>query len=370
MYNVLFIVLFILYFTSKWEKDENKAKKRFITFMTLFLSIMSGLRNLATGIDTADYYLYYENIQTMSWTTIFTGLKNCFSGEIIDPGFTLFVKIVQVFCPSFYFFNFIVALIVTSAIGLLIYRGVRNLWGYVVGYSYYISLLYWNMPNNLTRQSIAIGFIIFALLLLIQKKRVFACFFLLFAALIHRSSLIGLIPIFFLYIRNIKCIRIVFLSSIILTPIVFIYGRSFVDFLVMVSSSERYLRYLDSSTDARPIAYILEMVFFYLMGIILWKRSLLSDDILRVAYASFALSVIFISMLWIDSDLIRLGMYFSYFGVVYLPYCIGNANTKLRGVILAIVLCLLLGRSLLRPQEYHFYWEKVELSDRYRYDRI
>lgn len=368
MYNVLFIVLLILYWVFRGKKDEKKAKMLFIVFMTLSLSIMSGLRNLATGIDTADYYLIYERTRAMSWTDIIDGLRDYLSGiYVFDPGYTLFVKVVQLFCPSFYFYNFIVSLIVTSAIGLLIYHGVNSLLGYVVGYSYYISLLYWNLPNNLTRQSLAIGFIIFAMLLLIRKKRIWAVVLLFLAVLVHRSAIIGFITVFLLYVKNIKSIRVIYLSSIILTPLVFIYGHSFVDLMVLLSGNERYQIYLGSETSARPIAYILEMFLFYFFGLLMWKRELLVDNIRRVSYASFALSVVFVSMLWINSDLIRIGMYFSIFGVVFLPYCIENASVKVKGVVLAIVLSLLVGRSLLRPPEYNFYWEKVELSDRYKY---
>ncbi len=365
MYNVLFIILFGLYYFCKRDKDTDRAKRRFILVMTLAFSVMSGIRHFATGIDTYDYYMSFEEIKTMSWGVIFMGIRDYFSGGfLVDPGYTLFVKTFQILFPSFYLFNFFVAFVVTSALGKLIYHGVDTLLGYVVGYSYYISLLYWNVPNNLTRQSLAIGIIIFAMFFLLKKKRILAMLLILLSFLIHRSAVIGLIPVAMLYFRNSK---LFFLSSLVLTPLIFLVGQELVNFLVYASASERYLIYLDSETKARPIAYIVEMLIFYFMGFGLWKKKLLMNDIKRVSYVCFAFSVVFVSMLWVNSDLIRIGMYFSIFGVVYLPYCIENANVKRRLMAFLIVMSLLVGRSLMSPQPYHFFWEQVELSDRYRY---
>lgn len=363
MYNILFALLFGLFFILQKKQNSEKVKKSFIIIMTFVLSLFSGMRNLGTGIDTYDYYMSYELTKTESWAAIFHDIIDYFNGVfVMDPGYTLFMKVLQIICPSFYVFNFFVSLVLTSAIGILIYKGVKSLGGYVIGYTYFISLLYWNIPNNLTRQSLAIGLILFAILLLNEKKRALAVLLVFMAVLFHKSALIGLIPILLLFIKQTKQI---FLSSLIITPLVFLIGREFVNLLIIASSYERYLHYMDSETDARPVIYMLEMFFFYAIGFGLWKKQYFRNYIERLSYVCFAISVVFVSMLWIHSDLIRIGMYFSVFGVVYLPYCLDNMNKRYKRITYIIVFGLLVGRSILQPQDYKFFWEKVELHERY-----
>ena len=364
MYSLLFILPIVLYFITKRKPDVKKSKKLFILVMTLVLSTVSGLRGLGTGIDTYDYYMNFEKIQDTSWSMLINYIYDYLNGaNVTDPGYFVFVKIIQIFFSSFYVFNFFVALLITSAIGLLIFYGVEKISSYVLSYSYYISLLYWNIPNNLTRQSIAIALIIFSIFLIIRKRKISAVFLMLFAILCHRSAFLGIIPILLVYVKNTKWI---FLSILVLTPLLFLLGQEFVNLLVLISDSERYLHYMDSETSARPLAYMLEMFLFYLMGIGKWKKKFVMNDIQRVSYTSFALSVAFVSMLWVDSDLLRIGMYFSIFGVVFIPYCVEHFK-KHSWVIYLIVMTLFVGRSVLRPENYQFFWEKYELSDRYKY---
>lgn len=364
MYSLLFIFPIVLYFITKRKPDVIKSKKLFIIVMTLVLSTVSGLRGLGTGIDTYNYYMNFETIQNTSWFMLISNITDYLQGaNVTDPGFFVFVKIIQIFFSSFYIFNFFVALLVTSAIGVLIFNGVEKISGYVLSYSYYISLLYWNIPNNLTRQSIAIALMIFSIFLILRKRKILAVLLMLFAILCHRSAFLGVIPILLLYVKNTKW---AFLSIILLTPLLFLLGQEFVNILVLLSDSERYLHYMDSETTARPLAYMLEMFLFYLMGIGKWKKKYVMNDIQRVSYTSFALSVAFVSMLWVDSDLLRIGMYFSIFGVVYIPYCVYHFKKHL-WVVYIIVMTLFVGRSILRPENYQFYWEQYELSDRYRY---
>lgn len=368
MYLLLCIFALALYWPLNSYKNQDKAKRAYIYIMTFVLCLFSAIRHLGVGVDTYQYYLGFTSMEQTSWNYILKNLIEYLKGDayISDPGFTLYTKLFASICNNFYIYNFIIAYVFISAVGRIIYKSVNELSGYVLCYGYYISLMYYNCPNNLTRQTLGMGLLLWATIFIIEKrKRFYSILLILIAVTIHRSSLLGLLPIVLLYIGN---VRIVYILGVVIMPFVMLVGPQLVSILALNSAYDRYLIYVDMETETKPIVYIVEMLVFYLIGLYRLKHVGKQNQYVKESYKCFAMAIALVSLLWVSSDMIRITYYFSVWGIPFVAESVQLIGKSfLRKVAFIMVLFLLIGRVALSPSPYKFYWEKMELHDRYLY---
>lgn len=387
MYLTLFVSVLVLYLLLKDYPNKQLAKKSFIFIITFLMCLAAALKNWGVGNDTYAYYLDFERMRETSFPEIFAMFGN--AGREMEPGFRLFEKICGLIFPNYYIYTFFMALLFTSAIGKLIYISVKHLSSYVLCYGYYLSLLFFNVPNNLLRQTIAMAFIIWAMIFIVQgKKKFWPILFLFIAFMLHHSSIIGFVPLVFVKMKNIK---FVYIASLVVCPIVFVIGPYLVDMMVILSGNPRYAHYLGKESSAKPMMFIVQMFLFYSVGLFNLKKMNKMDTLGRVVYGSFALAIATVAFLWVDSDMIRITMFFSIWGILFVAFSVEDLTTRfvpvnpavpvrvrkrrkakkrlnpvlVRRIAYLAILALILGRMVLQPQVYKFYWEDMELLDRY-----
>lgn len=367
----LCFLLLILYFILRSNPDRRKAQRIYIYTITIVLCLFSALRNLAVGNDTYAYYMTYENVGYSSWTEIFSNFFHDYfhaSNEAKDPGYAVVQKLFQSISKNFGVFQFFVALLFISAIGRLIYKNIDSLSGYVLSYGFYISLFYHYLPNSSTRQTVAMGLLLWGIILWIEKKmRLIPIIIILLASTIHKSSLLGLIP---LCLSGIKNVKYLFVSALFLCPIVFFTGRNVALFLASMSGSEQYVDYATSTyygEAGKPIMYIIEMFLFYIIG--LFQISNISCKMVtsygRYAILNFSIAISIISFIWIDPSLMRIIAYYSLWGIIYLPIILREYARSIRISLYTIVLVFTLGRMVVQPIPYKFYWQAMQLHERF-----
>ena len=273
MYIFLCVLAIALYYYNRNAIDIEKAKKQYIGIMTFVLCLVAALKNYAVGNDTYQYYTGFNDSLTTPWSTNFENIKLLLSGQgyfIHDPGYSLIVKCFASIIPSFEVFTFCLSLILISAIGKVMYILVDNFKGYVLGYCYYITLMYFNIPNNLYRQALAMGLILWASIFVLENAKLWkALLLVLLAYTCHKSALIGVIPILLYYFNKPK---LLYKAAIVLCPLIFIFGSRFVDVLILYANSERYQIYSGLGEEgAKPIMYIAQMLLIYVIGSLSYK---------------------------------------------------------------------------------------------------
>jgi transmembrane protein EpsG len=363
MYIALYIFLIVLYFILYKKGYGNSTKKKYIVIVTLVLSLVSAIRHDAVGVDTYAYYLSFMEAKEVPWSDIWYNLISFFQGSIIkDPGYALFVKVAGIIFHDFHVYLFFVALFFLSALGYILYKSVDQLFGYVISYSFYISLLYTFFPNSAIRQTIAMSFLLWAIIIFLSKNRkLIPLIFLIFAFLLHKSVLFGVIPVFVYYFKNTK---LVYRSALLFMPLFFAVSFEFVELLVLLSDAEHYLQYIEGDGGS-SVVFIVEMVFFYLIGFASMKYVNHYPLYRRFAFIAFALAISIISFMRVDPSLQRLIAYFSIWGMVFLPNALYVHRGTVRNILIVCVLALCIGRSVLTPTPYKFYWQHMELHERY-----
>ena len=186
------------------------------------------------------------------------------------------------------------------------------------------------------------------------------------ASTIHKSSLVGFLPLIAAWINRPK---LIFLSAIIGCPLLFLFGQSAAQFLGELSQVEDYMSYGMSSfydTAEKPTSFIYLMLLFYGVGLIRIKGIERENDFVKLSFALFAIAISIISFIQVDPSLLRLIAYFSLWGVIYLPNAIDRLGERtIKAVLCAMILIVIVGRSVLSPPVYKFYWEQMQLHERY-----
>lgn len=371
MYIGLFILLFLLYLVLHKIPDQDRAKRTFIYIFTLVLCFGSALRHMGVGNDTYAYFLNYEEIESLPWNQVIQSVQEFYSGSHLnaiqkDPGYTLFVKTIQTISPSFEVYLFLIALLFTSAIGYIVYKNIHTLFGYIIAYSFYISLFYHFLPNSAIRQTIAMGIALWGLIIFINKNRfLLPCLMIYIASTIHKSSIIGFLPLLLFLIQRPKTI---FKLALIIGPLLYITGRSVASFLAEMSDVDDYMLYATSSfykTAEQPIMFIIQIILLYLLGLYTIGQKDLKERNEQFVYICFSIACYLVSFILIDPTLIRLIAYFSIWGVAYVPNLPSQYSSNFRAALWIILLVLTMGRSLISPPPYKFYWQEMQLHERY-----
>lgn len=189
----------------------------------------------------------------------------------------------------------------------------------------------------------------------------------------HKSVLIGFLPIVLMF-RKEKDNFIKY--AIIGFVVMFLFGGMITTYLADIANSSNYADYAASNYYARnegkPYGFIIQIFLLFFIGIYNIDKIEEHSPMEQFAIINFYLAVVFAPIILVDPSLIRLNAYFSLWGIVFIPNIILQypEQTRMRQMVLLLVLCLVLGRPLLtgiRDDNYKFNWEKKELHDRYRH---
>ena len=361
-------ILLILLIVLVGINDRKRAIRLFICWTTLILCLLSCLRNVAVGNDTFEYYRSFEEISVTSWSILWDNLSAYYSGEAIkDPGYDVLQKLFHCLSSDFVVFLFCVALLFVSAIGRIIYKTVNSLSGCFISYVFYITLFYNYLPNSAIRQTIAMGILLWAIIVIVEKKRiVIPILMVVIASTIHKSVLLGILPLGLYYY---KYPNRIFYRALIISPLVFLFGQEVAQYMAMLSATDRYAGYVTSAfysaEDSKPIVFILQLLILYVLGLRHLPRLASCGSYVRLGYICFALAICLVSFVWVNPNLMRVIAYFSLWGIVYLPFMV-NSFHKYRLIVYSFILILLLARPIVTGgHPYVFFWQKMELHERY-----
>lgn len=353
-----------LYFIFRNSGDIDYSKRKYILIMTLLLSICSALRHQYMGNDTYGYMYEYEMISTSSWSNVLSESLSIFQSDSDangrDPGYLLIVKLFSCII-SFRSFQFLVALLLLSAIGFFIYSYVENLSGYIISYSFYVSLFYHYLPNSATRQTIAIGLLMWAYIIWFYKNRkIIPIIFFLIAFSVHKSVVLGLLPFVLNYFSNSKKIN---KYAIIGWAAVLLAGQKFSLLFATVLDSDTYLSYANSSAysmSSKPVMFIVQLFAIYVLSFFCDFKIDDRPNLNKLVYICFYLGIVTSPIILVSPSQIRGAAYFTIFGIFFIPNIVENVTIPQRSLVFWMLIALTLGRPLLQGiPDFNFMWDSM-----------
>ena len=360
----ILLLLVVLYFCLRNYKYKT-ASKIFIFITSIVLILVSGLRHEGVGTDTYNYIMSYENIQYTSWDEI---LHNFFQRAFMpkdyqdrDPGLSVIMKSLYTMGLDAREWLFFVAAFLLTPLGIVVYKFSENLKVVLYTYVFYVALFYGYLPYSAVRQSVAFAFVLWAFLLLRNRRFVFAFISIMLGAIVHRSAFIALPIIPFLFTKRTK---LLYVLSIILFLAILVMREQFVTLLLGDDNIYgEYNSYYSNNQQGKPINIILLMIGHYLLSMFyVWKYrnfSLQNRIIVLSSAACFALT----PLIWVNPTALRT---ISYYGVFFpMLFAMMCGSVKYGRFLLFMLIMVFLYYTYTQDSNYNFMWEQMDLPDNY-----
>ena len=356
--NILIVTIAYLWPIKQTEVDDgfgiSKTRKKWVCIVGSFgWIIFSGFRHLSIGADTIAYKHVFEKTATMHWDELFQDLYNKFilGEKILDPGYRIVEKFVQVFTNDYQIFLIIIAVLFFTSMGVFLYKFSSDPY---LGYILFSTLFYSFFAITGHRQTIATAIVVFMGTFLIKKK-MFIPFLIitLLASTIHFSCLCFL-PFYF--ISKIKINKATLLMYWAGIAGAFVFRNQLFSFLQSIIGYEDY-----KQTEGARVNTFLFVLLIVGVVVTFFHKKLLEGDnceIVQMSINALMLACFFCPLILINENTMRVVQYFSLFLMIILPELIFIFSKKTDRTIIKMIfvglLCFLLFKD---PLSYKFFWQ-------------
>lgn len=322
---------------------------------------MAILRGKSVGTDIRIYNnnFFHTTLDTSTWSEF---------GDTFEPGFSFLMGFYREVISRTDYLTFYGLCFLVSFSGFLYFVRTNN---YPVKLSvfFFVLLGFYPMSFNYMRQFFALGLFLCISAKLIKNKRYLLLFLtiLVIGVFFHRSSLVllGFIPLLFLSEKGITVKKIWYILLVVVSFLVILVKQQLIDMfmnmnsaLALFSSNEdRYMNYLESSTDMGYLTSLMQSLFCifviyitpkpmlsrldflgYLFGVIIYNiASVISGIAIRFPIAYLLFSTMFFSSLWYELQFNKARIFKSTVVVYSLVYFIYNFLILNKGEIVPYV---------------------------------
>ena len=365
----LFLNVFISWLICFRNSEYKNAKKKYIAYNCIILTLVSCLRGTGVGSDTA----VYKNIYDVNAYETLKDLLDMFFNRYFnnqgtaDVGYWLFMKLIHVFSDNFNVFLFFCAICFFIPLYYFLQKYSTHKIQLLFVFVLYNSLFY-PIAMSGTRKEIALGMSIMFLYFYNEKKYIasVACF--LFGFFIHMTSLIILIiPILnILYVK--KLIKIIHIYTFTLIPFVILFCGKIILFMAQYVKNEHYEAYGLSEIRGGGITFIilLELVSFFCL-FVFWNEEIDNNKFIDKYYATIPCFSFLGPLIYHNGSMIRLSQYFHIYILLLIPYALDllfkNDKAK-KELSYHLLILILIALSFKGDSEsgsigkYYFFWQQ------------
>ena len=345
-------LLFIWAFFLLKIKSSEKKRIAFCAIACTQWVLISGLRDLSVGADTVGYRRQYLQIATQSWAECFRMFEKVYvEGDGKDPGYTLLVKIFQIFNLDYRCFLFFVAIIFTGSMAVWIYR---NSTMPCMSFLIYSILFYSFYSITGIRQTIATALIVFVGYKFVRERKLLP--FLLIAAIaftIHKSTAV-FIPYYFIANFELKPIWIGICSLLGAAFLIF-RQRLYVPIMLLLTYDEEQAESVSMPGSTFTFTFLMlgVIVLTFLVYPFVNKRR--SDA--RFLYNALIMAAIFVLMTMQNQGFMRVQQYYSLFVMLAIPEIIQSMDKKYRSLVYFAIAGAMVVMFITTRPSYRFFWQ-------------
>lgn len=345
--NIALILFWRLYYTQ--SRGEN-SRKRFCTIAAIQWILISGFRSVSVGADTENYYNIFEHTKLQSWGSTFRDIfAYLFQGQgDKDPGYTLFMKTVQVFTGNYQVFLLIIACIFMGLMARWIYRYSASP---CTSYILFSTLFYSFYAITGHRQTIATALMVFVGYDLIRDRKFWKFMLVSFAAyFLHRSSLVFAMLYFIAALPVTLGYMIV--CAVAVVVVVTLGKRLYGPIALWIGYSERQINYVGGGAEQYAILLVLLCILIWL----LYPRIKNHRSDAPLLFHINTLTIVTGLLVIQHHGFMRIQQYFSLFLMITIPEIINTVKREYRLLVymlFGVVMILYLMRN--NPQ-YQFFF--------------
>ncbi|MDD3231005.1 MAG: EpsG family protein [Oscillospiraceae bacterium] len=178
---LILLVCILLYGVAIFARGVTQQRKKIYLFMAFgHMALLMGLRAPSVGTDAANYARIFVRIGTQSdWINT---IKSA-------PVYNIYNKILYWLVPHEQAVLMVTAIIICAAVAVFIYHFSDNV---VISTYCYIALYFYFTSFNISRQFMAMAFLLYSACLLKQKRSVFGWIMAIGAVGIHNTAIVFL----------------------------------------------------------------------------------------------------------------------------------------------------------------------------------
>lgn len=307
----MFIVIMVICMLYAIRGSGRKDKRQCVIIITIILTFFSGFRTWWMG-DLIKYYTQYVACNGENWKEVITSGSENF-------GLRFFFHYAGALGISYDNCILIISAFVAASLGVLVYRySPSPFWSYTM----YIAMGFYLFTYSGLKQTVAMGFLIFASMAMFERKYWKYLVFVVIGGLFHAPAFIFLAA--YPFCRQKLNYRYI-LVLIALVAAIALFRTQIVNFM-----NEIYYDEADSFSDTNEVGgRFIVMVLIMLMGVILrplhkWDRIYLQVFNLMVLAAALQTMSVF------GNVFTRLADYYYQFIVLYMPMILQTGRSQAR----------------------------------------
>lgn len=358
LYLIIVVFCFILLLFKDYLGNRN-TRTIYVSIIIFILILISSLRGLNVGPDTNNYFLAFENLKSLSWANIIDDINESYKlGVGRDPGYSIFVKFLQIFISDFHLFLFLIAIVFYIPLGYLLLNYTTNISQILFAFILFVSLFIIITLSGI-RQQITMGFSFISLIFLLKEQNLKFFIIVIIGSFIHLSLIVFISLFIFYKIIQINYIKKIHLITIILIPIIGLFSKKIIEQVTTILSNDYYSTYSQSEQSINGIFYLILISLISIASyIIINKRIISLSKINKILYSSIILTTLFAPLILLDGTMIRLGQYFSIYLMFLVPLIIEKStkNLNFQKILYCISIISLIALTLNSYIRYSFYW--------------
>ena len=358
----LFISIYCIIESKNFSKRKTQSQKeyinnRYILVVCFSFAMVASLRHLTVGSDTINYYMWFQTIESMSWSSIVTEFSNYY---VRDVGYVIINKLLSSLGLPFRALIVIVDFTFYYGLYHLLKHNTRDvIQSYVA--LLFILLLFLGFTYTGLRQVLVFGLCLYSVEFIKRERILLFMMIVLLGSLFHKSALIFL-PFYF--ISKIKESQIVLLFVIAIFPIIFSFSSQIAAFLGSVSRDLQYYKYSSGYKDAgAPIftAFLLAVSVFYIFT----KKQL--EIFFQFNYLfgnSLMIAVALVPIAWVNPTLLRVPMYYYLSTPLLVSMIFYSQKKAIKDFLIVFISIIVLIQLYISDSgNFAFMWEDVRMTN-------
>lgn len=372
MWSQLFLIFIgivglTIFGRSTASGSQDQRRKIYIIFLSIFLILQSGLRNVAIGADTYEYSKRFAYYGYCSWRFLWEDFIQTLAGESKDAGYGLINKAIYTICPEYQIYLFAVAIFFFTVLGRFMYKYTSSIYQVFLILCFYQMFFYTFFSITGIRQTIAVGFTLWSYEYISKHKLLPFFILVLVAATIHKTALV-FIP--FYWLSQVKKGRTAMFCAFAALPILMVKARAFAIFLSNVAGD--YAAYSESTyADAGGPNYLLMLLLLSIPAYMKYKHlSSRFENKLAPFINALAITLVLSPLVWVDPSLLRLSYYYSIFILGLFPHLVETLfpqkNFQFKFLVTGAIIIIICFLIIHTDSYYSFFWQPTPLGPNYR----
>ena len=350
IYLLNILLMFMWAFFLLAYKPSDQKKKAFCAIACIQWVLVSGLRSAYVGADTMNYRRMFYLVQNTSWNRIFSDILFYIrGGEIKDPGYSLFVKLFQVFSTNYQVYLIFIALVFMVPMAIWIYK---NSSMPCLSFVIFSTLFYSFYAVTGIRQTIATAFVVFIGYELIKKKKTISFLIVVFISFfIHKSCLCFLPFAFFAHKKITKTYVAIFtvITSAFLALGKALYGP----FAELIGYDIEKENLEDTSSYVIVVCLIMLASFIFMKYI----KNNVDEDKFRAIYNAALFATAFTLLTIRNQAFMRVQQYYALFLMLLVPELVKAFNKRLQPIVYILGVGVLITKLIFNNPFYEFFWQ-------------